>query len=140
MEIENVTNEIEQIVFWYNRLPVDYNSINDLMYNRVQLVTLLFFYGSELGNVRKEWKRAEASTEIQRRKKTMEYIDAGQPISKANEFGKFSSLDDYALEKQYDGFYYSMRFVYDVAFEVLNTINQHISNLKKEQENSKIIV
>lgn len=137
MEIENVTNQIQRIVFWYNRLPVDYSGINELMYNRIQLSTLLFYYASELGNIRKEWKKAEATAEIMRRKKTMEYINAGQPISKANEYGKFSSLDEYALEKQFDGYYHSMRFVYESTMEVLNTINQNISNLKKEQENTK---
>jgi hypothetical protein len=138
MHIEEVTHEITEIVKWYHCLPMDYSGINELMYNRVQLSTLLFFYATEIGEARKQLKRAEAQTEMVRRHKTMDMINAGQPISKAVEHGKMMSLDEYANEREWDGLYYSMKYVYDVSIEVLNTINQHIANLKKEYDNQKL--
>ncbi len=138
MHIEEVTHEIMEIVKWYNMCPMDYSGINELMYNMVQLSTLLFFYAGELGEIRKQWKRAEAQTEIVRRSQTKIYLDAGQPNTKAIEYGKICSLDEYAEEKTLDGLYNSMRFFYDSTIEVLNTINQHIANLKKEYETVKM--
>ena len=95
MHIEEVTHEITEIVKWYHCLPMDYSGINELMYNRVQLSTLLFFYSTEIGDARKQLKRAEAKTEMVRRHKTMDMINAGQPITKSVEHGKMMSLDEY---------------------------------------------
>jgi len=138
MHIEEVTHEITEIVKWYQKCPMDFSGINELMYNRVQLSTLLFFYASNLGDVRKEYKRAESQTEIVRRSKTMDLINNGQPITKAVEHGKMMSLDEYANERQWDALYFGMKLMYDSSIEILNTINQHISNLKKEYDNEKL--
>ena len=136
MNTDETIQRINQIIQWYNETPYDYSGITELMHQRVQLSTLLFFYAVELGNVRKTWKQSEIQTERIRRCKTKDLIDAGMPNTKAVEMGKFASLDEYAQEKTYDGLYFSMKLFYDSALEVLNTLNQHISNLKKEQEQS----
>ena len=44
MQINNVIDEITEIVNWYRSLPMDFTGINEIMYNRVQLVTLLSYY------------------------------------------------------------------------------------------------
>jgi len=134
MNIEETTQQIQQIVDWYHNLTPDFTGINDLMYQRIQLSTLLFYYSVELGEVRKQWKMAEAETEISKRQAIKRMIDQGCPITKATEHGKIMSLDDYSTEKQLDGLYNSMKFIHDAAAEILNTINQHISNLKRELE------
>ena len=134
MNLNETTQQIEQIVDWYHNLTPDFTGINDLMYQRIQLSTLLFYYSVELGEVRKQWKMAEAETEISKRQAIKQMIDEGCPITKATEHGKIMSLDDYSTEKQLDGLYNSMKFIHDAAAEILNTINQHISNLKRELE------
>jgi len=134
MNLNETTQQIEQIVDWYHNLTPDFTGINDLMYQRIQLSTLLFYYSVELGEVRKQWKMAEAETEISKRQAIKRMIDEGCPITKATEHGKIMSLDDYSTEKQLDGLYNSMKFIHDAAAEILNTINQHISNLKRELE------
>ena len=139
MQIDETTYRIEQIVTWYHKLPKDFTGITDLMYHRVQLSTLMFYYAVELGAVRKQWKKYECETEIAKRSGIKNAMDQGNPISKSIEIGKYSCLDEYAVEKQYDGLYNSMKFVYDASTEILNTINQHISNLKKEQEQTRIL-
>jgi len=136
MNLNETTQQIEQIVDWYHNLTPDFTGINDLMYQRIQLSTLLFYYSTELGEVRKQWKMAEAETEISKRQAIKRMIDEGCPITKATEHGKIMSLDDYSTEKQLDGLYNSMKFIHDAAAEILNTINQHISNLKRELEPS----
>lgn len=134
MNLNETTQQIEQIVDWYHNLTPDFTGINDLMYQRIQLSTLLFYYSVELGEVRKQWKMAEAETEISKRQAIKRMIDEGCPITKATEHGKIMSLDDYSTEKQLDGLYNSMKFIHDAATEILNTINQHISNLKHQLE------
>jgi hypothetical protein len=139
MNIEETTQQIKQIVNWYHLLTPDYTGINELMYQRIQLATLLFYYSTELGEIRKQWKQCEAQTEIAKRQAIQRMIENDCPITKATEHGKIMSLDEYATEKQYDGLYHSMKFVHDSANEILNTINQHISNLKRELEPSSKI-
>ena len=134
MNLNETTQQIKQIVDWYHNLTPDYTGINELMYQRIQLATLLFYYSVELGEARKQWKMSEAETEISKRQAIKRMIDEGSAITKATEHGKIMSLDEYAMEKQLDGLYNSMKFIYDSGSEILNTINQHISNLKRELE------
>lgn len=134
---QELIDNITEIVTWYKGLPSDYTGINELMYARVQLSTNLFLYASEMGRYRIAWKNSETESERVRREKTKSLLDAGFPLSKAQEYGKFYSLDEYALERQYDGTFGSMRLFYDGTQAVLETINQHISNLKKEYEEVK---
>jgi len=135
--INNVIDEINLIIDWYRELPMDYTGINDLMYQRIQLVTLLSYFTSELGEYRKHWKTAEADTEKVRRKYTKKYLDDKYPMSKAVELGKFYSIEEYVAEKRFDGAYNSMKLFYENTTMIVDTMNQHISNLKREEQYSK---
>lgn len=130
--IEQITMKINEIVRWYYETPPDFTGINDLMNQRIQLSTLLFWYSTELGNVRKTWKQLEVETERTRRNSVKQMLDSGHPVTRATEHGKMKSLDDYANEKSFDGLFHQMKFIFDSANEILNCMNQHISNLKKE--------
>jgi len=107
------------------------------MYQRVQLVTLLSYYASELGDARIQWKNAEAETERVRREHTRKYIEAGFPMSKASELGKFYSTDEYVREKQWDGIFNQMKYFYENTTSIIDAMNQHISNLKREEQYQK---
>ena len=136
-EFDDVVDQITGIVEWYRNLEMDYTGINDLMYQRVQLVTLLSYYASELGDARIQWKNAEAQTERVRREHTRKYIEAGFPMSKASELGKFYSTDEYVREKQWDGIFNQMRYFYENTTSIIDAMNQHISNLKREEQYQK---
>ena len=136
-EFNDVVDQITGIVEWYRNLEMDYTGINDLMYQRVQLVTLLSYYASELGDARIQWKNAEAETERVRREHTRKYIEAGFPMSKASELGKFYSTDEYVREKQWDGIFNQMRYFYENTTSIIDAMNQHISNLKREEQYQK---
>jgi hypothetical protein len=134
---QELIDNISEIVTWYKGLPSDYTGINELMYARVQLSTNLFLYATEMGRYRIAWKSAEAEAEREKRKSTNDYLEQGYPLTKAQEYGKFHSLDHFVLEKQYDGTFGSMKLFYDSSQAILETLNQHISNLKKEYEETK---
>tara|TARA_R110001592_G_scaffold63631_2_gene195154 strand:+ start:1106 stop:1537 length:432 start_codon:yes stop_codon:yes gene_type:complete len=136
-DFNEVVEQINGIVDWYRELPMDYTGINDLMYQRIQLVTLLSYYATELGECRIEFKNSEAQTERAKREHTKKYLDAGFPMSKASELGKFYSLDNYEDEKRWDGLFNSMRLFYDNTNSIIDTMNQHISNLKREEQYQK---
>lgn len=135
--LEKTIEEINEIISWYHDLPMDYNGINEIMFQRVQLITHLAFYVPEMSNARIKWKMAEAQTERVRRTKTKNAMDLGLPMAKAVEVGKFESIEEYATEKQWDGVYYQMRNFYDVVNGVIEAMNQHISNLKREENQQK---
>lgn len=135
--LDEVSNQINYIVDWYRTLPMDYTGINDIMYNRIQLITLLSYYGTELGQYRIEWKQSEANTEKVRRQYTKKFLDEGLPYSKSQELGKFHSIDEYVLEKRYDGAYNSMKLYYDNCNGIIECMSQHISNIKRQYEQEK---
>lgn len=137
MKINNVIDEINEIIGWYRSLPMDYTGINEIMYQRVQMVTLLSYFATELGEYRVQWKNAEAETERVRRTYVKEYIDSGSTMSKAQEYGKFYSLEEYAVEKKYDGAFNSMKFFYETTNGIIDAMSQHISNLKREENYNK---
>ena len=138
MKINDVIDEINEVVTWYRSLPMDYTGINELMYQRVQIVTLLTYFSTELGECRIQWKNAEIETERKKRSKTIEYLEDGNPLSKSQEYAKFESLEEFANEKRFDGAYNSMRLFYDSTNKVIDAINQHISNLKREETLTKM--
>ena len=80
-DFNDVTEQMNNIIDWYRNLSMDYTGINDLMYQRIQLITLLSYYATELGDARIEFKNAEAETERVRRTETKKYLDAGFPIT-----------------------------------------------------------
>ena len=135
--LNEVITDINEIVDWYRELPMDYTGINDIMYQRIQLTTLLSYYATELGEYRIEWKNAEAETEKVRRQNTRQCLDDGLPYSKAQELGKFYSIDQYVMEKRYDGMYNSMKLYYDNCNAIIDCMNQHISNIKRQYEYEK---
>ena len=138
-KLNKTIEEINEIISWYHDLPMDYNGINEIMFQRVQLITHLAFYVPEMSEARIKWKMAEAQTEIVRRRETKKAMDLGLPMAKAVEIGKFESIEEYANEKQWDGVYYQMRNFYDVCNGVIEAMNQHISNLKREENQQKSV-
>tara|TARA_R110001632_G_scaffold62542_4_gene150156 strand:+ start:34 stop:465 length:432 start_codon:yes stop_codon:yes gene_type:complete len=129
-----VSEQISEVINWYRGLPMDYTGISDIMYQRIQLVTLLSYYSTELGEARIQFKNAEAETERVKRTETKKYLDAGFPMSKASEIGKFGSVEAYILEKRWDGLYNQMRLFYETTNGIVDTMSQHISNLKREEQ------
>lgn len=136
--LEKTIEEINEIIAWYHDLPMDYNGINEIMFQRVQLITHLAFYVPEMSKARIQWKLAEAETERVRRRETKKAMDL-LPMAKAVEIGKFESIEQFANEKQWDGVYYQMRNFYDVCNGIIDAMNQHISNLKREEIQQKSV-
>ena len=139
MTIDDTIKEITEIINWYRSLPADYTGINDLMFQRIQLVTLMSYYATSMSEYRKQWKESEIALERKKRTIIVERLDVGEPMSKSQEYGKFLSLDEYATERRYDGAYNEMRSFYDVCNKIVDALNQHISNLKREEDQTKII-
>jgi hypothetical protein len=137
--LNKTIEEINEIIEWYHGLPMDYNGINEIMFQRVQLITHLAFYSSEMSDARIRWKNAEAETERVRRTETKKAMSLNLPMAKAVEIGKFESINEYANEKQWDGVYYQMRTFFDVCNGIIDAMNQHISNLKREENQQKSV-
>ena len=137
MNIENTIEEINEIVNWYRSLPADYTGINDLMYQRIQLVTLMSFYATSMSDYRIQWKEAEIVLERKKRTIIKERLDVGEPMTKSLEYAKYFTIEEYATEKRYDGAYNQMRSFYETTNKIIDAINQHISNLKREETQTK---
>lgn len=138
-KLNKTIEEINEIISWYHDLPMDYNGINEIMFQRVQLITHLAFYSTEMSKARIEWKTAEAETERVRRYSTRMAIVENMPMAKAVEIGKYKSVNEFVKEKELDGIYYQMRTFFEICNGIIETMNQHISNLKREENQQKSV-
>lgn len=132
--MKNIIEEITKIVEWYKQLPKDYSNIEDLMYARKKICTNQYLLNVELSRARQTWKEYEVTHETAKRRSIAELLEEGMPMNKANELGRSRSLIHMEHEKLADAFYHNLKFMVDATNEVSNTMMQHISWLKKEQE------
>lgn len=129
-----VTDEITKIVEWYKGLGKDYANIEDLMYARKKLCTNLYLLNVEMSRARQSWKETEISHEVHKRKAIAELLEEGMPMTKCIEYAKAQCVVLFEQERIADAFYHNLKFMVDATNEVSNTMMQHISWLKKEQE------
>lgn len=135
MEDTNV-KIIMEYVDWYRELPKDYTNIEHLMYVRKQLTTTMFYLGVELSKSREYWKQCDVIYESKRRKICTAYLEENMPMTKSVEYAKAECVPEYKEEKYADANYNALKLVYESSLEVINTLMQHISIVRKEKEQS----
>ena len=129
-----ILDEICVVVNWYQNLEKDFNNISSLMHARKTLSTYLFSLSKNLSELRQTWKQNEFETEAARRKIMTEMIDDNVAVSKANEYCRMRIIAHVEIENNSENEYHKLKFFIESAHDVNNTLMQHISMLKKEQE------
>lgn len=129
-----VIDAINEIVGWYQCLPSGYNHIHDLMYNRDQLSGYFYTLCTEVGNLRREWNRAQATRENEKLKFQHKQMVKGDSYQKADVLARLNTSKEYELEKDAEGIYYGYRECIDAVKEVLQAMNQRIAHARAEWE------
>jgi hypothetical protein len=128
-------HNIESAVKWYAMLSADYNDINTLMNARRRLACHLFNFAIEIGELNREKNR----TEHVRKSKYAMLVHDALVKSEGKNVASNQLIIDYKVsfergeEGAAESTYYAGKLIYDAGTNVLDTMNQHISNLKKER-------
>lgn len=125
--------QIENIISGYHRLPADFADVDRLINARRLLATHLFEYAQMVG----AQKKLAAGCEFRRKAKYAEtkqdLITKGASAAKADAEAQVVVSELLNDEYMADAELVAMRLIYESAKDVLDTLNQHIANLRFER-------
>ncbi len=134
-----IFDAINEIVGWYSTLPADYNHVHELMHNRDQLAGYFYTLCAEVGELRIDWNRSQATRENNRLKLMHKFITQGQNVSKAEMNSKLNTQKELEIEKQAEGMYFGYKESIDAVREVLQAMNQRIAHARSEWEQMRFM-
>jgi hypothetical protein len=139
--MENTLNRVNKILKWYYLIPQDYADIDTLLYNRKQLsiesVKLALIVGefkAEYDSTYFKRKVAFSKAFEQIKATSTEKITDSVAIHKANI--EIEPIED--IEKSLSGQFEKGKMILKQVNEVLSSMQQQLSYLKKEKETVNI--
>lgn len=128
---------IQSAVVWYSTIDRDYADITTLMEARRRLACHLFAFAMEVGELNREKSRKEHLRKSKYARTVSEMLEKSQgktvSVTAAKEHADFKTMFERGEETASEAEYYAARVVYEAANNVLDTLSQHISNLKSER-------
>lgn len=132
-----VLERICAAVSWYSTIDRDFNDITTLMEARRRLACHLFAFAMEVGELNREKSRKEHLRKSKYARTVSEMLEKSQgktvSVTAAKEHADFKTMFERGEETASEAEYYAARVVYEAANNVLDTLSQHISNLKSER-------
>jgi len=127
--------KISAAVHWYAVLDRDYADIVTLMEARRRLACHLFNYAIEVGELNRDKNRTEPVRKSKYARLVNEALakSDGKNVAAAQQSADFNTSFERGEEGAAEAAYFAGRLIYDAGTNVLDTMNQHISNLKKER-------
>jgi hypothetical protein len=134
MEAEKSTlDQIVEIVDFYYKIKEDFNDIERLQKGVRRLATLIFMYAGEVGQFYKEKNRTEFVRRSTFEREKKKAINAGESAASAGTSAMVAVERELSAETQADAEYKAAYFLYESAKDVLQSMQQHVSNLKQEK-------
>lgn len=129
--IERISKAVE----WYNGLPQDYNNVDRLINAANRFACAVFEFSREVGDLYQEKNATEYRRKAAFVKYRAEFLQQQEKVSysAAAEAAEAKILDERKDEQMADAVYYQAKLMLDSAKDVLDRLNQHISNLKQEK-------
>ena len=128
---------IQAAVIWYSTIDRDFNDIEKLMEARRRLACHLFAFAMEVGELNREKSRKEPLRKSKYARTVSEMLEKSEgktvSVTAAKEHADFKTMFERGEETASEAEYYAARVVYEAANNVLDTLSQHISNLKSER-------
>lgn len=126
---------IQSAVQWYATIDRDYSDLTTLMEARRRLACHLFAFALEVGELNREKNRKEHLRKSKYARIVSEQLEKseGKNVAAAQQFADFSTSFERGEESAAEAEYFAARLIHDAGNNVLDTMNQHISNLKQER-------
>ena len=130
-----VIERICAAVSWYATIDRDYADITTLMEARRRLACHIFAFAMEVGELNREKSRKEHLRKSKYARTVSEQLEKteGKNVAAAKEHADFKTMFERGEETASEAEYYAARVVYEAANNVLDCLNQHISNIKAER-------
>lgn len=122
-------------VAWYATIERDFSDIEKLMEARRRLACHIFNFAMEVGELNREKSRKEHLRKSKYARTVSEQLEKteGKNVAAAREFADSKTQFERGEETASEAEYYAARVIYEAANNVLDCLNQHISNLKQER-------
>lgn len=134
MQTEKTTlDQIFEIVEYYHKIKKDFSDIETLQNGVRKLATLIFMYAGEVGDFYKEKNRTEFVRRSTFEKEKNRLIKTGESGTAAGAAALVFVERELQKEQQADAEYKAAHFLYESAKDVLQSMQQHVSNLKQEK-------
>jgi hypothetical protein len=130
---KSVLDQIVDIVDFYYKVKEDFNDIERLQKGVRRLATLIFMYAGEVGSYYKEKNRTEFVRRSTFEKEKNRLIKTGESGTAAGAAALVFVEMELQKEQQADAEYKAAHFLYESAKDVLQSMQQHVSNLKQEK-------
>jgi len=124
---------IEKIISGYHSLPADFADVDRLINARRLLSTHLFEYAQMVGAQKKLASHAELKRKATYAATKQDLIAKGASAAKADAEATVVVAELMEYEYMADAELVAMRLIYEAAKDVLDTLNQHIANLRFER-------
>jgi hypothetical protein len=126
-------DQIEKIISGYHSLPADFADVDRLINARRLLSTHLFEYAQMVGAQKKLASHAELKRKATYAATKQDLIAKGASAAKADAEATVVVAELMEDEYMADAELVAMRLIYEAAKDVLDTLNQHIANLRFER-------
>lgn len=134
MEKEKSTlDQIVEIVDFYYKIEKDFTDIERLQKGVRRLATLIFMYAGEVGDFYKQKNATEFIRRSTFEKEKNRLIKAGESGTAAGAAALVFVEKELQNEQRADAEYKAAHFLYESAKDVLQSMQQHVSNLKQEK-------
>ena len=133
--ITTTLEKIQAAVSWYSTIPQDYNDIAKLMDARRRLACHLFVFAIEVSESNKDKNRTEHIRKSKYARAVSDALKAsgGNNVARAQQEAEYKVIEERSAESLAEATYFAGRLIYDAGTNVLDTISQHVSNLKSEK-------
>ena len=133
-----ITSNLERIhaaVTWYATINKGFDDIETLMEARRRLSCHLFAFALEVGGLNREKNRTEHLRRSRYARTVAEMLEqsGGKNVAAAKEAADYKTSQERGEEGMAEAEYYAAKLIHEAGKDVLDTLNQHISNLKQER-------
>lgn len=136
-ELEQLTEGISKILSWYSSSN---SRDGDLLTSAKQkLCGYSFRFSVIVGDTLDSYRRAYSHRKSETAKKVMEYVKDGDAQFKATMKSEIDVKDMRLVESSYESMYRRVKSQFDIMRDTISSMQQDISTLKAERNESKSI-
>ena len=130
---KSTLEQLTDIVVWYHNINKEFSDLGKLQNCARKMATLLFFHATEVAALYQEKNAAEYMRESKRDRKKSELINAGSSATAADVSAREFVATYLYEEQRADSSFQKVKILHESAKDVLNAVQQHVSNLKAER-------
>lgn len=136
-ELDFLNNEIGGLISAYSSLGSDFKDIDRLIVAKRKLSGYIYRFSVLVGESLEDYNNASSDRKVFLAQRQLEILNNGSTQFKANLMAEAESIELRKIENISEAIYRRVKSQFDSCSDILQSIMQDISTLKKELENVK---